>query len=122
MIRWEIVVVLGLAFLDMMLTYYLLYLSKTHGQKDWENNEQNMVVRALLKRFGLHNGVRIGATSTLIILTGLIFFMNYRYNWYDFSRFMFFFIGAYSMVIMYHTYYLKSMKRQIENGPGTGSK
>jgi hypothetical protein len=113
MIRWEVVVVLMLAFADMMLTYYLLYSSKKSGQKNWYDNEQNAIVRYFLKKYGLHNGMRVGAFFSLTIMTGLMLFMNARYNWFDFSRFMFFLIGAYSMVTMYHIIYLK---HAIKNG------
>jgi hypothetical protein len=120
--RIEIVVIYILAFIDIMATYYMLYLTKKQGHKNWADAEQNKVVQFFLKKFGLHNGVRLSAIFTFSVLTGAMFYLNARVNAYDFSRMIFFLMGAYFIVLTYHILFLNKFLEQSKQGKGGGDR
>ena len=108
--RWEIVIVYMLAFLDIGLTYVLLYRAKKSGMKNWEDCEQNNMVRFFLKKFGLHNGIRVSALFSFTILTFLFGYFAIRVNWLDFTRLTFFMMGVYTIILTYHYLFLTKIK------------
>ena len=110
--RWEIVIVFMLAFLDIGLTYILLYKAKKSGMKNWEDCEQNKMVRFFLKKFGLHNGVRVAALFAFTMLTFLFGYFAMRVNWLDFTRLTFFMMGVYTIILTYHWMFLSQMDFQ----------
>jgi hypothetical protein len=110
-VRWEIIIVYLLSFIDIGLTYILLYKAKSSGIKKWYNAEQNGFIRMLLRKFGLHKGIRIGAVTTFGALTLLFGYFSLRVNWFDFSRLTFFMMGAYVIVLTYHVMFLKSFMK-----------
>ena len=110
--RLEIVIVFMLAFLDIGLTYILLYKAKKSGMKNWEDCEQNKMVRFFLKKFGLHNGVRVAALFAFTMLTFLFGYFAMRVNWLDFTRLTFFMMGVYTIILTYHWMFLSQMDFQ----------
>jgi hypothetical protein len=110
--RWEIIAVYLLSFIDIGLTYILLAKTKKLGIKKWYNAEQNGFIRMLLKKYGLHNGIRVGAVTTFGILTLFFGYLSFRVNWFDFSRMTFFMMGAYVIVLTYHIMFLKSFMKK----------
>jgi hypothetical protein len=104
MIRYEVVVLLLLVCADILLTYFLLYKSKSMGYKNWFDFEKNAVIRKLLIKFGLHNGIRIGVVFSLALITGVMVYLNYMHSWESFSRLIFFGMGFYCMVNIMHLY------------------
>jgi len=107
-VRWEIIIVYFLSFLDIGLTYILLYKTKKAGIKKWYNAEQNNIIRSLLKRYGLHKGIRMGSVVTFGLLTVMFVYFAARVNWLDFTRLTFFMMGAYVIVLTYHVLFLKT--------------
>ena len=113
-IRWEIVIVFVLSFFDITLTYLLLHKSKQMGDLNWFNNEQNSVIQFFFRKYGLHKGARLGALFTFSMLTGLFFYLSVRVNWVDFTRFTFFLMGAYVIILTYHMLYFRHFQREAD--------
>lgn len=113
-VRWEIVVVFVLAFFDMTMTYLLLSKSQQMGDKNWYKNEQNGVIQFFFRKYGLHKGARLGSLFTFSMLMGLFVYLSLRVNWVDFTRFTFFLMGAYVIILTYHMLYFRHFNEEAK--------
>jgi ABC-type branched-subunit amino acid transport system permease subunit len=90
----------------------LLYKTKKLGYKNWAMAERNPIIRAMVEKFGLHKGIRIASVFTILVVVGIIFYFNWRTNWLDFSRIMFFCIGFYTFISVMHIYSFKALREE----------
>jgi hypothetical protein len=110
MIRWEIIILLALVMLDIILTYLALYQVKNKFKiKKWYAFEGNNVVSYFFKKYGLHTGARISALFSLLLITGVIFYLNWRVPANDFSSIIFFAMGIYTILNVSHIMNLKKL-------------
>jgi len=114
MIRYEILVVLFLVAGDILMTYYLLYRSKTAGAKGWIEFERNPIIRRFIEKHGLHKGIRIGFIYSMALMTGAFIYFNWRSDWIGFTRIIFFAMGFYVMLNIMHILSIQLLHREIE--------
>lgn len=112
MIMVEVIIVFALLFTDMMFTYALCYKTMKLGYKNWWNAERNPIVRYFLMKYGVHKGMRYGASTTIGLVTAIVFILNIRMNWFDFSRIIFFLMGVYAIMNMVHIYTLDQVRQE----------
>jgi hypothetical protein len=95
---------------DIVLTYVALYQVKEKFKvKKWYAFEGNNVVSFFFRKFGLHKGARISALFSLSLFTGVIFYLNWRVPYDDFSRILFFAMGVFTILNISHIMNIKKL-------------
>ena len=113
--RWEILVLLGLVISDILFTYRLLYITKVKlKKKNWFEAERNPIIKKILIKYGLHKGIRISAAFSLTLITGFLFYLDFRTNYFDFSRIVFFAMGLFFLVNVMHFHFLGMLNDEVE--------
>ena len=118
MIRWEVIILFGLMFVDIMFTYNLLHEVKKKGVKDWWKYEFNPIVKKYIKRFGLHKGIRISALWGASLLTIVLLYLFYRVPANDFTSMVFFTMGFYTLMNIIHITSWTAIKNETKNKKG----
>jgi len=119
MIRWEVIILLGLVAIDVGMTYILMYFLKEKLKvKDFYKYERNPMVKKFVSKFGLHKGIRISYVWTLGMWFFLIMYFSIRTNWFDFSRIIFFALGVYVLMNVVHFYTLTDVIEQVKKRKG----
>lgn len=107
----EIALIIGLI-IDLVLTYhYLKFYRERFPKKDYLVIESNPLIRSMVGRYGLVDGIVFSGFIILVILIILIAYTN--------TNFKFFLGGVYYMMIVFHLtnfLALKRMKGGKENG------
>jgi hypothetical protein len=62
-----------------------------------------------MKRFGVHKGMRLAVVTTTLMMCGVIIYLRIRTNPLDFSRLIFFIMGAYALMSIIHVYMFKAI-------------
>lgn len=87
---------------DILFTYYLLYRVKRSGRRNWYDLEGNAIIRGLLKRFGLHKGIRLGALFSIAMMTGILVYFSKRLAYLGFVNVVYLIMGFYFAILMSH--------------------
>jgi len=104
----EVYVLFGFMFADMIFTYLNAYKMSLKDKEFWKY-ELNPLTQKFLKRHGVHKGMRFAITSSTIMLLAVVVWLRIRTNPLDFSRLIFFSMGAYGLMGMIHIYMFKSL-------------
>lgn len=115
MIRWEIIILLGLVVVDVAMTYVLMYFLKEKLHvKDYYKYERNPIVKRFVAKHGLHKGIRLSFIWSIVMWFIVIMYLSIRVNWFDFSRMIFLAIGIYIMMNTIHFYTLQEVLAQVK--------
>ena len=95
--------------LDLTLTYnYLRVYRNKFPKKDFAIIEANPLIRNMIRRYGLLDGVVYSGLIILFILSIMMVFTG--------VNFKFFLAGAYYMMITFHLTNLLALNRMLEGG------
>ena len=100
---WEPIYVVVLTTADILFTYILLNKTIELGKKkDYEDHEANPVVKVLIKKFGVHKGMRLAALYSVTAISIVLYILSQRYAEVQFRNMLYFIMGVYSMMLMMH--------------------